>query len=244
MLLTRLASSASVRAASCAARSAASAARGGGEVAGHLGEAQQRPVIAAQRGEGDPGPEGGAVGAHAAPLARVLAPLGRLAQVLLRGAVLRAPVRVQEAQVGALRLVARPELDEPRALAPEGDHPLGIHEEDGVVAHVLGERGEGAVGDSRGGHAGVGVARRRGPPGALAAAPLAPPHGGLPLPCLRARCFPGGAALGDGWHLWLVPGCAGGCATAPAGAASPRIRNSGARPLLRAFPFAAALPAR
>src|SRR5687768_8725412 len=93
MLFARLAASASARAASaasCAARSAASAARGArrGEVAGDLCEAQHGAVVAAQRGERDPGPEGGAVGAHAAPLARVLPPLLRLAQVLLGGAVL------------------------------------------------------------------------------------------------------------------------------------------------------------
>jgi hypothetical protein len=125
-----------------------------GEIARHLGEPQQRAVLVPEGRQRDARPEGGAVAAHALALARVLAALGRGPQVPLGGAVLGAAGGIEQPQVGTLGLVLRPPLDEPGALTPEGDHALGIHQEDGVVADVLGERRERASRHARAGLAG------------------------------------------------------------------------------------------
>ncbi len=66
------------------------------------------------------------------------------------GPVLRAPIGVENTKVCTLHLVSCPPLDQACALAPVGDDPIRVHQEDGVVAHVVGERNERALCHTRG----------------------------------------------------------------------------------------------
>ena len=110
-----------------------------GEVARHLGEAEQLAFLVAERRERDTRPERRAIRADAFPLAGVLAVLPRVVEVLLRRPVLRAAGHVQHPEMPALRLALRPPLHEARALTPEDDPSVRVHEKDRVVANVLGE---------------------------------------------------------------------------------------------------------
>jgi hypothetical protein len=108
--------------------------------------------------------------AYPVTLTGVLADLGRCREMRFSAPVLGSPVEVQEPQVGALRLILGPPLDEPRTLAPEGDDPVRVQQEDGVVAYVLSECGKGSRGDARLRQTMIRVARQGGPLGALATA--------------------------------------------------------------------------
>ena len=120
----------------------------GGEVARDLRESEQGALVVPQRRQRDTGPERGAVAPDALALAGVLAALRGEPEVLLCCSVVRSAVGVKHPKMPALRLLLRPPLDQPSALAPVDDHAVAIHQEDRVVANVLRERGEGPAGHS------------------------------------------------------------------------------------------------
>jgi hypothetical protein len=129
-------------------------------------------------------------------LARVLTAFGSLTQVFFRGAILGAARGIEEAKMGAFCLIFGPPLDQPGALAPEGDDAIGVHEKDRVIANVLGEGGEGARRDTRRRDSRV-TATPRFPSGqTLALTLLAATPGDLALAILR-----GEGTLMPGWRL-------------------------------------------
>jgi hypothetical protein len=110
------------------------------QVAGDLGEADERAALVAHGGDDDVGPEQRSVLADPPALVLERAVPGRHLQ-LVRGYVAREGVgRIETGEMAADDLVGAIALEALRAGVPRQDVSFGIEHEDGVVAHALHEQ--------------------------------------------------------------------------------------------------------
>ena len=111
-----------------------------GEVAGDLGEAEQRAIRPAQRGDDHIGPEARAVLAHAPSFVFESAELLGAPQLLARPVARLRFGRVEAGEVAADDFIGAVALESLGAGVPGQDLPLRVEHEDRVVAHALDEQ--------------------------------------------------------------------------------------------------------
>ena len=113
-----------------------------GQVAGELGEPEQPPLRVAQGGDGDGGPEAGAVLADAPAFVEESADLGGDLKLVVRPAALARVGGIEGREVAADDLVRGIALDPLRSGVPRGDDAVGVEHEDRVVGDAFDEQAE------------------------------------------------------------------------------------------------------